>query len=218
MSITFTIDIRAMQAAAAAVGTEHTRYYLMGVCVEHTPTGPVFIATDGSRLIAARHDWLDDAGAPAAFAPVIVPIDLIKRVKVAKRDPNEATLTFDYRDGDHTPHVTITHAGAATTSGAIDGTFPGWRHVIPRDPASGVPAQYNCDLLASFRKAIKALGAPDALPSIAYNGESPALVDLGDHGRVQAFGVVMPFRIRRDVLTAAPAWADYRPAPTADAA
>jgi hypothetical protein len=35
----------------------------------------------------------------------------------------------------------------------------------------------------------------------------PALVDLGDAGAVQAFGVLMPCRIKRDVQTRAPAWA-----------
>lgn len=208
--IQFTIDIRALKAAAIAASAEETRYYLKGVCVEWTPAGPVFVATDGARLLAARHDWLDDAGAPEAFKPVIIPADLIKRVKVGRRDPNEATLAFEYRDGGATPYVTITLAGASVTSGAVDGTFPNWRAVVPREPASGELAQYDCDFLASFRDAMRQLagGKTDALPIVAHNADSPAIVDLGDvGGRVQAFGVIMPFRIKRDVLDRAPEWA-----------
>lgn len=221
MSMTFTIDIRALKSTAVAASSEETRYYLKGVCVEHTPAGPVFVATDGARLIAARHDWLDDTGAPPAFAPVIIPADLIKRVKVGRRDPNEATLTLDYRDGATCPHVTITHAGAAVTSGAIDGTYPDWRRVVPREPASGAVAQYDCDLLATFRDAMRQLagGKTDALPIVAHNGDNPAIVDMGDAGgRVQAFGVLMPFRVMRDVLTAAPAWTAVTGASVATAA
>ena len=80
--MTFDTDIRALKAAAIAAGTEQTRYYLNGVCIQHTPTGPVFVATDGHRLIAAAHDWQGDA--PAPFAPVIVPLELLKRIKIVR--------------------------------------------------------------------------------------------------------------------------------------
>jgi DNA polymerase-3 subunit beta len=218
--IQFDIDIRALKTAAIAVGAEQTRYYLNGVCIQHTAAGPLFVATDGARLIAARHDWAD--GAPDAFAPVIVPLDLIKRVKIARKAGNVATLTLDYgADAEQrTPRVTIAYDGSSVTANAIDGTFPDWRRVIPRAPASGVTAQYNPDYLAGFSDAIKILegGKTSNLPVVAHNGDSPALVDLATSGRVQAFGVLMPFRIKRDVLTAAPAWADVTGESVADAA
>ena len=70
----------ALKATAIAASTEQTRYYLNGVCIEHSPNGPIFIATDGHRLIASTQKWLVEN--PATFAPAIIPLSLIKRIKV----------------------------------------------------------------------------------------------------------------------------------------
>ena len=65
--------------------------------------------------------------------------------------------------------------------------------------------------------AILAGGKSDAQPRIAHNGDNPAIVDLGDAGAVEAFGVLMPYRIKRDFLTCAPAWASVTGASVATA-
>jgi DNA polymerase-3 subunit beta len=202
--ITFDIDIRALKAAAIAASTEQTRYYLNGVCIQHTPTGPVFVATDGHRLIAARHDWQGDA--PALFAPVIVPLELLKRIKIVRKASDVATITLTGEGGDR--KVAIDYAGATVAANAIDGTFPDWRRVTPQKEPSGVACQFQAQYLDAFRDAMAILagGKSDAQPNIAHNGDSPALVDLGDAGAVQAFGVLMPYRIKRDVQTRAPVW------------
>lgn len=205
-NITFDIDIRALKAAAIASGTEQTRYYLNGVCIQHAPTGPVFVATDGHRLIAARHDWQSDA--PAPFAPVIVPLELLKRVKIVRKASDVATVTLSAGEGD-ARKVAIDYAGATVAANAIDCTFPDWRRVIPQSEPSGVAAQFQAQYFDAFRDAMAILagGKTDAQPRIAHNGDSPAIVDLGDAGAVQAFGVLMPLRIKRDFLTRAPEWA-----------
>jgi DNA polymerase-3 subunit beta len=203
---TFDIDIRALKAAAIAAGTEQTRYYLHGVCIQHTPTGPVFVATDGHRLLAARHDWQGDA--PAPFAPVIVPLELLKRVKIVRKASDVATITLTGDGGDR--KVAIDYAGGTVAANAIDGCFPDWRRVVPQEEPSGVACQFQAQYLDAFRDAMAILagGKGDAQPNIAHNGMDPAIVDLGDAGAVQAFGVLMPYRIKRDnLLTRAPAWA-----------
>jgi DNA polymerase-3 subunit beta len=204
--ITFDIDIRALKAAAIAASTEQTRYYLNGVCIQHTPTGPVFVATDGHHLIAARHDWQSDA--PAPFAPVIVPLELLKRIKIVRKASDVATITLTGEGGER--KVAIDYAGGTVAANAIDGAFPDWRRVIPQSEPNGVACQFQAQYLDAFRDAMAILagGKGDAQPNIAHNGDSPALVDLGDAGAVQAFGVLMPYRIKRDNLqTRAPAWA-----------
>jgi DNA polymerase-3 subunit beta len=204
--MTFDIDIRALKAAAIAAGTEQTRYYLNGVCIQHTPTGPIFVATDGHRLIAARHDWQGDA--PAPFAPVIVPLELLKRIKIVRKASDVATITLTGDGADR--KVAIDYAGGTVAANAIDGVFPDWRRVIPQGEPNGVACQFQAQYLDAFRDAMAILagGKGDAQPNIAHNGDNPALVDLGDAGAVQAFGVLMPYRIKRDNLqTRAPAWA-----------
>jgi hypothetical protein len=206
---TFTIDLRALKACAIAASNEETRYYLKGVCVEHTPAGPVFVASDGARLIAARHDWRDDTGAPEAFAPFIVPLSLIKRVKVGARDSNDATVTLA-TVGNNAMQISIAHNGVTYTEGGIDAVYPAWRNVVPRDDASGELAHYDFKQLATFAEAAKALhGRGDHLPIVAHNGPNPAVVDLLTHpgAPIEAFGVIMPIRDKREEpLTRAPAW------------
>jgi hypothetical protein len=207
---TFTIDLRAIKACAIAASNEETRYYLKGVCIEHTPAGPVFVATDGARLIAARHDWRDDTGAPEAFAPFIVPLSLIKRIKVGARDLNDATVTLA-TGGNDALQISIAHNGVTYTECGIDAVYPAWRNVVPRDDASGKLAHYDFKLLATFAEATKALhGRGDFWPTVAYNGpNNPAMVDLlaGLGAPIEAFGVIMPIRDKRAApLTRAPAW------------
>ena len=205
-NVTFDIDIRALKAAAIAAGVEQTRYYLNGVCIQHTPSGPIFIASDGHRLIAARHDW--QSGLPEAFEPVIVPLDLIKRIKIVRKASDVATITLSVGD-DGARKVAIDYAGATVAANAIHGVFPDWRRVIPQSEPNGVACQFQAQCLDAFRDAMAILsgGKSDAQPRIAHNGDNPAIVDLGKAGAVQAFGVLMPYRIKRDFLTRAPAWA-----------
>jgi DNA polymerase-3 subunit beta len=205
-NITFDINILALKATAIAAGTEQTRYYLNGVCIQHTPTGPVFVATDGHRLIAARHDW--QSGVPETFEPVIVPLDLLKRVKIVRKASDVATVTLSVGD-DGARKVAIDYAGGTVAAAAVEGTFPDWRRVIPQSEPSGVAAQFQAQYFDAFRDAMAILsgGKTDAQPRVAHNGDNPAIVDLGDTGAVQAFGVLMPLRIKREFLTRAPAWA-----------
>jgi len=213
---TFSFDIRALKANAIAASNEETRYYLKGVCVEHTPDGPIFVATDGHRLIATRHDWGIDR--TTYFARVIIPLSLIKRIKI-NRKIDQATMTIELKEKGAIA-ISIYYAGATYIENAIDGTFPDWRRVIPREEPSNAPSQYQAQYIEEFRDAMVILagGKTDAQPRIAHNGDNPAIVDLGDNGRLQSFGVIMPYRIRRDFITVAPEWTNnVQPEPVATA-
>jgi len=212
----FNFDIRALKATAIAAGTDATRYYLNGVNVEHTPSGPVFIATDGHRLIATRQNWQDTT--PAQFSPVIIPLTLIKRVKIARKIDN-ATITIEAK-GQGVFSISIYYAGATYAENAIAGTFPDWRRVIPTS-CDGTAAQYNPDYLADFKEAGRILEGSkcERAVAISYNGGSPALVRFWhDDQPVQSFGVIMPLRTD-PVMQSPPAWTGYvkqeaKPEPT----
>jgi len=217
---TFSFDIRALKATAIAASNEKTRYHLNGVCVEHTPDGPVFVATDGHRLIATRHDWGENE--KPEFAPFIIPLDLIKKIKIVKKAGyiGEITIDKEYDSKKHTPHITIDYAGTRVYAFVIDGTFPNWRRVIPREEPINAPSQYQAQYIKEFRDAMVILagGKTDAQPRIAHNGDNPAIVDLGDNGRLQSFGVIRPYGIRRDFITVAPEWTNnVQPEPVATA-
>ena len=112
-----------------AISTEETRYYLNGIYLHAAQTEGVgklrAVATDGHRLARVEEDLPDGA---AAMPGVIVP-----RKTVA-----ELRKLLDEEGGDVEVGLSDTRiqfrAGAITlTSKLIDGTFPEYERVIPRD-------------------------------------------------------------------------------------
>jgi len=202
----FTINIRALKATAIAVGKDETRYYLNGVNIEYDATGVLFVATDGHRLIASRHDWIGEA--PASFASVIVPLSLIKKIKPTKKE-DEATLAIDKRP-DGAVVLSIAYDGSTYSEHAIAGTFPGWRNIIPQS-ADGVAAQYDPEYLAAFKEAGRILGGGkcDAAVAVSYNSGNAALVRFWKANEsVDSFGVIVPMRPEAaPALSAPPSWA-----------
>jgi DNA polymerase-3 subunit beta len=202
----FEFHMSALKATAIAASTEQTRYYLNGVCIEHSPNGPIFIATDGHRLIASTQKWL--AESPATFAPVIVPMSLIKRIKI-NRKIEQATMTIEHKEGGAIL-ISIYYAGATYAENSIDGTFPDWRRVLPQS-GDGTISQYNPAYLSDFAEAGRVLagGKCDVAVAVSYNGGSPALVRFWHEDQpVQSFGVIMPIRTN-PVMQAPPTWAQH---------
>ena len=211
-----TLNIRALRATLVAVSTEETRYYLNGINLEFTPDGVVMAATDGHRMIVLRQPYGEHA-ATAAHASVIVPRDLVAKLKVRHKVVEETTLTIA-DDG----RLTFEHAGESYGGARVDGAFPDYRRVVPQD-LTGEAAQYDPIYLADFAKARKELGGDRTTsPIVRYNGGSPAVVDFAWGTDFQAIGVLMPIRDRTEPTvhywahTPAAAWPDA--APVADAA
>jgi len=212
-----TLNIRALRATLVAVSTEETRYYLNGINLEFTPDGVVMAATDGHRMIILRQPYGEHA-ATGAHASVIVPRDLVAKLKVRNKVVEETTLTIA-DDG----RLTFEHAGESYGGARVDGTFPDYRRVVPQD-LDGKPAQYDPLYLADFAKARKELGGDRTTsPVVRYNGGSPAVVDFAWGTGFQAIGVLMPIRDRTDATyytwasTPAAAWPDATPAASAAA-
>ncbi len=113
----FDIDLAALFAPVAfAISTEETRYYLGGVYFHVVDGTAVAVATDGHRLARNRGHAVPD------FAGVIVgrkTVGLLPKglVHVSVSDAK----------------IRIQHADITLTAKLIDGTFPDYVRVIPRE-------------------------------------------------------------------------------------
>jgi DNA polymerase-3 subunit beta len=112
-----------------AISTEETRYYLNGIYLHHAKGagGNVLraVATDGHRLALAESDAPKGS---AALKGVIVPRKAVNEVRRLLEDAPE-TVTVECSDA-----KIVFHIGEATlTSKLIDGSFPDYQRVIPKD-------------------------------------------------------------------------------------
>lgn len=217
MSVLFSLNLRALKSVAIVASTEETRYYLNGVNLVHTPSGCIMVATDGHRMLLVKQDWFDIVP-NAEFKPTIVPLALIKKIKLVRgMDLADCTISDD-------GSILIKYAGETMGTQAVDGSFPEWRRIVPRGVHINVAAQFNSEYVADFAAAGKLLSnAKDARqPVISHNGDEPALVNwyfVENHG-LEAVGVIMPIRTPADDHKPAPSWAlpvETQPAPDASA-
>lgn len=207
------INLNYLKAANVAASIEQTRYYLMGVSLTVVGPNVLYVATNGTSLIALRQDLDAESECKWPANGAIVPSSLIAQIKQtpqSKRCGDVAEITCV--DGT----ISIAVMGGATYSDkAIDGSFPDWRRVVP-STVNGETAQFDPALLASFAKARKALsGGQSKFITLGHNGNGPALVNFCDDAN-DGFGVIMP--VRGDAPTATPSWVSLSVAPLAQAA
>lgn len=192
------IDFRILSAVSAFASTEATRYYLAGVSIEIEPRATIYVATDGSRLMAYRDEL--PAGAPDndLIGQWIIPTTACKATKFK----NSFTLgRIVKQDGG----FTLQYGDSGAFFKPVDGTFPAWRQIYPRGEASGQPGHFDWTQVATFSKFAKALDLPR--PEIMHDGTfNPARISFNDD-RIAA--VIMPWRASgRDIV---PSWIDAKP-------
>jgi DNA polymerase-3 subunit beta len=112
-----------------AISTEETRYYLNGIYlhVAETDTGPMLraVATDGHRLARVQTEVPDGAtGMPGVIVPRKT-INELRKLLDEAADDVELSLS-DTR-------IQFLVGSVMLTSKLIDGTFPEYERVIPRD-------------------------------------------------------------------------------------
>ncbi|HEX5775437.1 MAG TPA: DNA polymerase III subunit beta [Caulobacteraceae bacterium] len=123
--------VRLIDKTRFAISTEETRYYLTGLYL-HTVVengAPLLraVATDGHRLALAEMPAPEGAaGAPGVIVPR-------KTVNEARRLLEDAGESVDLQLSP--AKVRFEFNGAALTSKVIDGSFPDYVRVIPRDNA-----------------------------------------------------------------------------------
>jgi len=196
------LNLNALQAAACAVSTEETRYYLNGVCVEISARQVIHVATDGSILFAYRDTLAESEPDNGLIGNWIIPAATLKAVKIKKgrnARPEYATLVGEPGKFELTLKLLD---GSSLGFRAIDGTFPDWRRVVPVETEQKGPVHlFDPDLLKRLWKAGELID--EGRPSMGYNGDGPALLTYKTDNAV---GVIMPTP-NPVAVAAKPAWA-----------
>lgn len=129
MTVDVTDLIRLIDKTRFAISAEETRYYLNGLYVHTVVDGGVqklrAVATDGSRLALAEMPAPEGAaGAPGVIVPR-------KTIGEARRLLDDAGETVELAVSPQKVRFELN--GAALTSKVIDGNFPDYSRVIPKD-------------------------------------------------------------------------------------
>ncbi|MDR3508470.1 MAG: DNA polymerase III subunit beta [Caulobacteraceae bacterium] len=133
LSSRLTIDtgdlIRLIDKTRFAISTEETRYYLNGLylhtVIENGQTKLRAVATDGHRLALAEMPAPEGAaGAPGVIVPR-------KTIQEARRLLEDAGENIDLQVS--AQKIRFEFGRAALTSKVIDGSFPDYVRVIPKD-------------------------------------------------------------------------------------
>jgi len=130
-----------------AAAKESTRYAFNGVLIVVKPKKISLISTDGRRLAMARGDLgggekLDKDGKKA-----IVPAKALGLIEKLIDDPEE-TVGIQIRENQVVFHT----ANATLTSNLVEGQFPPYEDVIPKDADKKMSAA-TADLLSAVRRA-----------------------------------------------------------------
>ncbi len=154
-------------ALMCCISTEETRYYPNGVCLDSSKEGLIAVSTDGHRL--ARLDvpvvvnevdakgkdvWKASEKITLPAFSHIVPRAFIKRLGTLADHPFlREVCTITIKDG----WVHYKDKDEGFSAKLIDGTFPDWRKVYPKDTAEGdynvaFNSKYLSQLSASIRK------------------------------------------------------------------
>jgi DNA polymerase-3 subunit beta len=110
-----------------AISTEETRYYLNGIFLHPAGNGAVLraVATDGHRLAQAQADLPPDAAAmPGVIVPRKTVLEVVKLLEGVDGDVEVALSPAKIR---------FSAGPLVLTSKLIDGTFPDYERVIPRN-------------------------------------------------------------------------------------
>lgn len=129
-----------------AAAKESTRYAFNGVLMQAKNKKIVLVATDGRRLAQAKGDLMTDILSKDG-AKAIVPSKALTLIEKLIDDPEEA-VGFQIKENQilvHTSHATL-------TSSLVEGQFPPFEDVIPRDTDKKMTAS-TADFLAKIKLA-----------------------------------------------------------------
>jgi len=188
------VDANLFRLAYGAVSTEETRYYLNGVHIEPHPTvGALLVSTDGHRAIVAY----DPDGVCDQHVIVKLPGAALAQCKPDRHDSEARRLVVDAEANT----ATLELAGKAILVShevLIDGSFPDWRRVVPKEMKAGkaAPTTFAANFLSDWGKLgtdIKKTvpGASGIVRFDLSDGASPAIIRFGTPN---VFAILMPVR------------------------
>lgn len=208
-------DARLYAAAAICMSKEEKRYYLCGVFVEpHAVKGVTLTTTDGVRLICIH----DESGSADESAIIALSADALKacKAKVSRQAQlcgAVRVVTVDGADAIVSEIATDNSTGEKTEIGKVaisqkcrvDGTFPDYRRVVPRDllgarnttlgaGKNADPGHFDARQLSSLCDVAEMLSdaRESAVRVVCADASSPALILFS--GAPYAFGVLMPVK------------------------
>lgn len=144
---TFTVNLRVINALAKIAPKKDIRYYLQSVCVEAAPDAIYYVATNGHMLTVVREEYQECDSAPDKATQYLIPREIAAKVKPGKHGLDHGVLSIAPKTtigGDPAPAEFTLRNGETIGGTLVDGTFPDWRRVVPRE-LSGATAQFNPD-------------------------------------------------------------------------
>jgi DNA polymerase III sliding clamp (beta) subunit (PCNA family) len=183
-AIALTAQVLKAAAITAPVKAD-ARYFLMSVCIQRTDSGDVFvIGTDGHCLSAQKVE--QPRRITSESFECLLPLDAVK----ALPKKGDVLLSFD----SDAKTYALSHADGTRSGAVVDGKYPYWRQVLPRE-ASGEAAQFDPDLLVRLQKSARtAADSKAAALRIHHNGENGTLASTAETDAW--LGVCMPLRIK----------------------
>jgi DNA polymerase-3 subunit beta len=130
-----------------AASREATRYAFNGVLLVAKAKKVSMVATDGRRLAQARGDLATEGALPKDGVRAIIPTKTLNLVDKLISDPEEQ-VQFQVRENQviiHTPRSTL-------TSNLVEGQFPPYEDVIPKDTDKKMTAS-TADFLSAIKRA-----------------------------------------------------------------
>jgi DNA polymerase-3 subunit beta len=130
-----------------AAAKESTRYAFNGVLIVAKPKKISLISTDGRRLAMARGDLIGGDKLDKDGKKAIVPAKALGLIEKLIDDPQES-VGIQIRENQIVFHT----ANATLTSNLVEGQFPPYEDVIPKDADKKMSAA-TADLLSAVRRA-----------------------------------------------------------------
>jgi len=211
---TFMVPAKDILALWNGVSKEHTRYYLNGVYIECDPyagssgDGVNLVATDGhvllkklapARAFVGNEVTTQETGDAKGF---ILKLDVAEKAFKAKPvgdlwlhgDIETGIIQFlDVSDPEGPEEGENFERLGVCEFTRIDGTFPDWRRVLPREGAEGADfLSFNPELLTRFQKAAKVFMKTACLKLSSATPGDPMRVEF--KGIPALVGVLMPMR------------------------
>lgn len=182
---TITLKIKDIKAVSYAMANKDIRYYLNGVLVEHNGIETRLVATDGHRIHLVRVEH--NRALVSEPVKYIVPRDFVAQIlktKFSKSAIKQVTLTFsDMKVAAALPN------GDEIISKLIDGKFPNYYHIIPKN-LSGEYAYLNPEYqLDAVNGLIDYSENKTITVKIKHNGEGSAVLAYENY-----LAVIMPVR------------------------
>jgi hypothetical protein len=184
------VDADLFSRANLARSTNPVRQYLNGVRIEPSVLGGVYlIGTDGHRL----HCFYDAEGTANTAATIALRPHLLKECK-----PRRKAVDNSYRrdlviEGDCASVVTDAGAEILDKGCIVEGSFPDWRRVVPRDNNAPVTASFDIRLVADAAKALTTGSKPVLrIYAAPTHGEASPHIAFGE--MKNGFAVLMPIR------------------------